>query len=356
MGVLLQSDRLKFDPEHHKYTLDTGIPLVPVSSVLSSVEHKFEGKDIATKKVIPEILAELGISKIPVEDPLLYSRYGELLEEKVKNLMKSWSDIGQDSADEGNWIDKDITGTLNGLPYDIRLKNVIKAINEEHNYYYEEIGQLMVFSEKYGVSGTVDRVSLRPFRRGFVKGQDDYIVDLSDYKTAKRKKVVSFDSTYVKDGKRKSNRKFLYSPLSHLEQCSYTRYALQLSAYAFIIEEQYGFTIGRLKILFVYEDDNGEYQVMTIPVPYMRMEIQTLFERIPTSRELFKKATEEPKSMMDLYADMRKDGPVTTTGPIDITRFKYPLTPEECYHNSDILTMPASSEENIYDELSQADF
>lgn len=327
--VLKRTDRVTFDKTSHTYTLDTGIELMPVSSVLSMFEQKFDRDGISRKSAEKFVLDKLKLKKPPVDDDGLKA-YNKAVSEKIEDLLKGWKAIGDDSMNFGNDVDDAFTNSLIGKPYPQRYSGIISQINSEHNYYKEELGQVILFSEKFGVCGTADRISLRPYSYSS-KDPGNYIIDISDYKTGKNK-GITFDSTYISkdDGRRKSNKKFLSFPINHIEQCTYSRYCLQLSLYAFLLEEMYGFTIGRLKIIYVHIETDGSLSVENIPVPYLKMEAQAMLET---------KGYDEHQQR--------------------------PLTDAECFKQEpvknerewgDFLTMPICDESDIFEELSEVEF
>ena len=68
----------------------------------------------------------------------------------------------------------------------------------------------------------------------------------------------------------------MLDPVSHLEDCNYNKYCLQLSSYAYLDEIEHGYHPGQLRIIFIPPTDTTKWNV--IPVPYMRAEVKALFE------------------------------------------------------------------------------
>lgn len=129
-----------------------------------------------------------------------------------------------------------------------------------------------------------------------IAGQSDYVkvadskVYIRDYKTSKeikKKGFVNWEGIVSR----------MLPPLSHLEECEYNHYSLQLSIYMYMIlrhnnhlqpgdmyiehilfeeegKDKYGYPI--------YKREGDEYivkEVIEIAVPYLKKEVQTIIER-----------------------------------------------------------------------------
>lgn len=103
-----------------------------------------------------------------------------------------------------------------------------------------------------GIGGGVDRL---------VEERDTNIVHVRDWKT---NKVIS------RSGFRGNTMNF---PLSHLQDCNFSHYTLQLSLYAFILETTYKKKIGTLGI---HHFDYVAEKVYFIPIEYRKEDIQNL--------------------------------------------------------------------------------
>ena len=88
-------------------------------------------------------------------------------------------------------------------------------------------------------------------------------VNIFDFKTNKE---IEFTSKY---------NKRLFHPISHLEDCNYNKYALQLSFYAYLSELN-AERIGRLALLWINDND----EIITYPVPYMKETIKAIIDHL----------------------------------------------------------------------------
>ena len=73
------------------------------------------------------------------------------------------------------------------------------------------------------------------------------------------------------------------SPISHLEECNGNRYQLQLSLYAFFLEER-GYKIEELTIHHVIFDEEDHVNVIDYPVNYLRKEVISLCEHFKKTK------------------------------------------------------------------------
>jgi hypothetical protein len=284
---LQRTDQIDFNKELHCYTMkDGGRILTPVSSVLNTLEIPFDKDGKSAGMAKREILAKYELSEMPVNDNDKFYIIDLEIKERAQELRNEWECVGQESMDFGNWIDKSICDSLDGIVPSAGLISLVDQINNEHSHYFQEFTQFMVFSDYYGICGTMDRLSLR--------GSRTSVVDITDYKTGLNK-GMTYDGFKEKDGEKKYYNKFFLEPLGNIEACSYARYTLQLSAYAYLLQLMYpDIKIGRLKICFIHrtniapemKDPAYRYTHENIPVIYMKNDIQLLFERIKVSREM----------------------------------------------------------------------
>lgn len=104
--------------------------------------------------------------------------------------------------------------------------------------------ELLVFLSKYGLSGQIDEVLIETV------GNIRYI-DIGDHKTNNKKP------------KYENKNGTCYYPIDHLYDCTYTKYWLQVSLYAYILE-QYGFTVRNLGIYHYSDYDVSTKKVITL--------------------------------------------------------------------------------------------
>lgn len=125
--------------------------------------------------------------------------------------------------------------------------------------YYKSVGEPLPLTEQiiydtdYLLAGQVDLL----VERNVDGPNNKRVVDIIDFKT---------NNDITTEGYKGKKAK---KPINHLQDCSYIKYTLQLSTYAYMLEKQ-GYIIGDL--MLVHLKDGGEMaQVMYIP--YLKKEV-----------------------------------------------------------------------------------
>jgi len=208
-----------------------------------------------------------------------------------EDIQKIWSGEGDRAVDAGSWYhderESDIT-SIETIQRSGRAIPIIKPIWEgkiKHapNQRLTEgiYPEHFVYLKSAGICGQSDRVEV-------VKDT----VDVIDYKTNKEIKKTSFVNWEGKSQK-------MLGPVSHLDDCNFNHYALQLSTYMYIIlkhnprykvgkimlhhvifekdgEDKFGYPIAK-------KDDKGNPIVKTVvpyEVPYLKAEVIAMIDYI----------------------------------------------------------------------------
>ena len=100
-----------------------------------------------------------------------------------------------------------------------------------------------VYSEPHKLAGSIDMIYYR-------KSDGKYVI--YDWK---RSKGIKTDNSFENG----------YGPLSHLPNCNYWHYTLQLNVYKWFLETYYGLEIGDLYIV-IFHPDNTNYQRMRLNI------------------------------------------------------------------------------------------
>lgn len=181
---------------------------------------------------------------------------------EVEQIREEWTRKKNISANFGTNFHKIFeqyytTGKIIDSRY-LKIVNEFVNLNlldtKKNKVYFEK----RVYNKKIGIAGTSDIISIT--KNG--------TFDIADFKTNKR---FRFEGVTKKDF-------YLLPPISHLPNCEYFIYALQLTMYAMLFESMTGLTPGRLTIFWYYrnkpnnyEDLSGEWRVFE--VPYLKREI-----------------------------------------------------------------------------------
>ena len=272
-----------FNAKNHSYKSveEDNITWYSVTTVVSSLKKPFNAKATAEK------VSKNAKSKWHGIDP--------------KIIQDIWNNESKRAIDLGTWYhnqrENDLCslasiereGTTVPIFTPLPLKNGIKEAPSqklESGVYPEH----MVYLKSVGVCGQSDLVEV-------VNGR----VNIIDYKTNKEIKTESFKNWEGISEK-------MLDPVSHLDDCNFNHYALQLSIYMYIIikhnpkllpgniyihhitfetdgVDKWGYPIAKL-------DSNGEplvKDVTPIPVPYMYDEVITIMNHIKDSPTFIKK-------------------------------------------------------------------
>jgi len=230
------------EPIEHKYWhKKTGECFKSVTGVLSMLEPEFDAEEVA-----------LAISR---QDP-------EKKQEKYQNMshediLAEWKRINDEANEYGTQIHEILERYLladrvyipkNDYERDIILK--YQKVDKMKGDLYPET---ILFSEKYKLAGTCD----------LIEECGDYF-NVWDNKTNKK---INYISQYDK---------WLKKPVSHLSDCQYNIYSLQMSIYAYMYQMQTKKKVGRLGLYYLNPEKDYEFEI--IPCPYLGREAKDILD------------------------------------------------------------------------------
>lgn len=126
--------------------------------------------------------------------------------------------------------------------------------------------ELILYHPYYNIVGTADKVIIN----------ENKSFELSDYKTSEKINFESF-KIFNKDAHRKESKK-MYPPVQHLDDANGIHYTLQLSCYAFILEEA-GYECNSLIINHIlFDEDEQDIMIVDYPINYLKKEVKNIFE------------------------------------------------------------------------------
>ena len=237
------------EPIQHKYHHRvTGKIYKSVTTTLSSIEPHFdaEGVSLAITKQLDSVKQEryIGMTQTQILD------YWQMLNDeaneygtKVHNIMEKYLLANKwyypKDNEEGQFEQKVIDSYLS-------LK-----IDEGCGMWPERI----LFSEKYELAGMSD----------LIVDINDIFFDVGDYKT---NRVFNFHNPF--------GNETLHKPVSHLQNCQYSIYSLQLSIYAYMYELE--FPKRKCRQIYVMYWDKELMIFQKIPITYLKNEAKQLLE------------------------------------------------------------------------------
>jgi len=222
---------VKFDIQEHKYTDDSG-DYISATTLIKKYKQPFDAVKISK-----------GYAK---KHP----------EKTAKQWREEWERIGKETAEYGTKIHAELEAQTKLDPRckvaahsegDGTIKSLVNLTNLEDGIYPE----LMIWSAKRRIAGQVDKVE--------VEGDT---VHITDYKTYKKVDLKSFYNPKTKTWTT------MLEPLQGLHDCNYNHAGLQMSLYAFMLEEL-GYKIGRLEIIHI--DRNGGQVPYSVPYSQFKM-------------------------------------------------------------------------------------
>lgn len=257
---------LKFKEEGHIYESDDGIKWTGVTSFIGMFKPSFDKNYQAKKSSKNKNSKWYGMS--------------------VKDILNAWDSENKRAIELGNWYHnqresdilefKTIGRFGKEVPIfkpihegDVKIapdQKVVEGVYPEH----------FVYLKSLGLCGQADLVEI-------VDGK----INILDYKTNKEIKTKGFTNWEGITDK-------MYNPISHLDNCNFNHYALQLSIYAYIIKKHNPkLNIGDLRIQHVtfeqegtddfgypiYKFVNGEpviKDIINYDIPYMKSEVMSL--------------------------------------------------------------------------------
>lgn len=237
--VRLFEERVTLEPVHHVYTHRDGRKFESLSRVRDCIKEPFD----------------MSIAKRCAGN-------GEYVGMNEAEVVASWKKTGKDSADHGTRIHEAIERyekTAVILAEDEWLRPMILSLVNEYKDMYKVHNEVCLYDEEYEIAGTADHIIETTSHK-------KSILNIDDFKTNSRKGIV-FESKY---------KKYLKGPFSHVMDCNYYDYSLQLSCYAHMLENLTGRKIGHLSIIYIPPKNPLAYK--RIPVNYMKMEVAALFK------------------------------------------------------------------------------
>ncbi len=198
-----------FKSQNHKYeSVDTdGIEWTSVTSFISKYKQPFDAQALAEKSAKSKKSKWYGMS--------------------VEDILQAWSNESNRAIDQGNWYH-------NQREADLLQLNTI----ERHGCILPIIRPLVTDDVKYApVQKLVEGMYPEHFvylKSAGICGQSDLVevakgeVNITDYKTNKEIKKESYVNWEGVSQK-------MSPPVSHLDDCNFWHYALQLSTYMYII-------------------------------------------------------------------------------------------------------------------------
>ncbi len=196
--------KVHLDEATHIYSHNDGYNLVSASNLISNFKQPFDPEGF----ILHAKAKKLGIPK--------------------EELKAQWEKGKNDASDRGNSFHRQAEHFIDtGEILNEEYKDVIEQL-AQRKFNGKLYSETMICSEDFGIAGTID----------LIEDLGDNCVNLLDYKT---NKALHFKSKYGK---------WMKPPISHLSDCNFNHYSLQLSMYEFLLEQK-GFWVKNRIILYI---------------------------------------------------------------------------------------------------------
>lgn len=229
-------NEVSLDKETHIYYDKNGKEYQAVSNFIGQFKNKFDPDGSILKNCA--------------------AREGKTEEE----LRSEWNKKAKDACDYGTGLHAEIEYYIKNKEIrDTIYKKYVKQFKKFH-FQGELHSEQIIYSKKLEIAGTVD----------FIEIINDNEIGIIDFKS--NKKLDKF-SIY---------RKRMLPPLKHLHDCNFNLYQLQLSLYAYILDEECDIWVKNLSIMHI----NRQTETIDIhSVEYKRKEIISMLSYLKQLKE-----------------------------------------------------------------------
>lgn len=228
-----RDSRISFRAEDHSYTIE-GCDKKPVS-VTTLIHHWFPAFD--SDKIIDKMMRSANFSS---------SKYSGKTKEQIK---AEWEANGKEASSKGTDMHADIERFFNEEP--VLSPNCIehqyfqrfwKEFQEKQPDFVPYRTEWIVYDEDKGLAGSIDFT--------LTNKQGDIII--LDWKRSKEIKMSNWFERGI-------------GCLSHLDNCNYNHYTLQLNLYRHLLTTKYSKNVIGLAIV-VFHPDNPTYIMTQLPM------------------------------------------------------------------------------------------
>lgn len=220
-----RDSRIVFEEENHQYYVDGKDDYISVTTLIKSFFAKFD--------------SDLIISKMQNSKNWPQSVYFGMTKEEIQ---QQWEDKKNKASTLGTLLHNTIEDFYNQKP-DLQISPLIQDGFDQFTEFHKELTsttslvayrtEWCVFYEKYHIAGSIDMSFVDP---------ETGDIHLYDWKRT--------------PGLKKENRfqKGLF-PISHLQDCNFSHYSLQLNIYKFILESMYGKKVKGMTLVCLHPDN-----------------------------------------------------------------------------------------------------
>ena len=241
--------RISFDEKEHNYFVDGQKIGFSVTAIIDKFFVEFDSGYWAKRKAMEKL-----------------TRDGVVIDEKVltqaiDEILKKWEEKRRDAAEKGTWLHEKIEDFYNEKYYEEYPTefSFFKKFHDKYPALTPYRTEWRIFDASVSIAGTVDMV--------YKKNNGD--VFIFDWKRStklvdQQGKLLLKDFKYGLDG------------LSHVEDNSFNRYALQQNIYKYILESNYSVKVSSMNLLVLHPDYKD---FIHLSVPEMHKEAKYLIDQ-----------------------------------------------------------------------------
>jgi ATP-dependent exoDNAse (exonuclease V) beta subunit len=263
--------KINFNEEEHKYTNDNGQVYTSVTRLISKYKQPFDSEYWSTYKAIKDVLIKEGawddfkqeaggweniVNYYLHTDKL--SGCIDAIESAKQSYLDKWEREKNEACEKGTSFHKameqdTINASVvihNNKKMKVQDQMLIDLQDFNGNGLFTE---LLVHNDAYMIAGQIDLCFLL----------DNKKVSIKDYKTNKK---------IEKRGFRGAKMKY---PLHGYDDCNFVHYTLQMSTYAWMLE-QLGYEIESLELIHVDRETGGH--IKDYPVKYEKQAVEWMLQ------------------------------------------------------------------------------
>ena len=241
--------RISFDKKEHNYFVDGQKIGFSVTAIIDKFFVEFDSGYWAKRKAMEKLTRD----GVVIDEKVLTQAIGEIL--------KKWEEKRRDAAEKGTWLHEKIEDFYNEKYYEeypIEF-SFFKKFHDKYPALTPYRTEWRIFDASVSIAGTVDMV--------YKKNNGD--VFIFDWKRStklvdQQGKLLLKDFKYGLDG------------LSHVEDNSFNRYALQQNIYKYILESNYSVKVSSMNLLVLHPDYKD---FIHLSVPEMQKEAKYLIDQ-----------------------------------------------------------------------------
>lgn len=191
----------------------------------------------------------------------------------VEALLAEWSESAKMGTRVHKFLEDHLKGELDitKLP-EGHIKRVGQLTSAWDNLRLQEefkgwdiVPEMILYLDSHKLAGQSDLVVINHSNKSF---------RILDYKTNKK----GIATTAYRN-------ETMFAPVNHLPECKFTHYALQLSLYAYMLEQEMGYTCEGNEILWVDTNSPDKVEIQRWETPYFRDEIVEMLEAFSSPEE-----------------------------------------------------------------------